>query len=416
MASDGDALIVGISELATPLGNSAQRGAAMRDIYRVPDAAIVARGGLIEYAGPREGLTPDLVEGLAPIDARQMAAMPAFVDSHSHFVFAGYRSGEFLRRAGGESYMEIHAAGGGIARSVEATRAASLEELVALGESRAWAMVQQGVGTVEAKSGYGLDLETELRQLAAAGTIAERVPIDVVTTYLGLHSVPEEFDSASRYVDFAIAEVLPAVAASGLARFCDAFCEQGVFGVEDCRRFLSAGKALGLGVKIHAEEIERTGGALLASELGATSADHLLKATPEDFLSLSQALVVATCLPLTSFCLREGHAKARAMIDSGLAVALATDLNPGSAFSGSIPLAIALAVLEMGMTIEETLTALTLNGAAALGLAAETGSLERGKRADFVLLDAPSIDFLPYRSGVNLVAAVYKGGELAYRA
>jgi imidazolonepropionase len=413
----GDALIVGIGELCSPLGDSARIGAAMREVIRVPDAAIVARDGLIVYAGPRSALDPELAEGLDPVDAHGRLALPGFVDSHTHFVFAGSRADEFLMRLGGMSYMDIHRSGGGIARSLNATREADLEQLTLLGEARAWAMVQQGVTTVEAKSGYGLDLETELRQLEAAFLVGERAPIDVVPTYLGLHSVPPEFEHrASDYVDYAISEVLPAVAAQGFARFADAFCEPGAFGVEDCRRFLSAAKALGLGVKLHAEELERSGGAELAGELGAASADHLLKASDLDFRALAQAGVVATCLPLTSFCLREAHANARAMIASGCAVALGTDLNPGSAASGSIPLAIALAVLEMGLTVEETLTALTLNGAAALGLASEAGSLERGKKADIVLIDAPSISFLPYRSGVNLVSAVFKGGELAYRA
>jgi imidazolonepropionase len=412
----GDAFIVGIGELCTPLGDRARSGGAMRDVARIPDAVIVARDGRIEYAGPRSGLKREQVEGLDPVDARGMAAIPGFVDSHTHFIFAGERADEFLLRASGASYMEIHRAGGGILRSVAATREADLDELVRLGEARAWSMVQQGVTTVEAKSGYGLDREAELRQLEAALVTAERVPIDVVPTYMGLHSTPQEFEGdPSGYVDWAIAEALPAVAAQGFARFCDAFCEPGVFGPEDCRRFLSAAKGLGLGVKIHAEEIERSGGAALAAELGAASA-HLHAATEADYPLLADAGVVATCLPLTSFSLGARHAGARGMIDSGCAVALATDLNPGSAASGSVALAIAIAVIYMGLSVEEALTAFTLNGAAALGIAHETGSLEPGKRADFVLLSAPSISWLPYRSGVNLVSAVFKDGNLAYRS
>jgi imidazolonepropionase len=416
-STEGDLLILGIGELATPLGSGPRGGSAMRDIYRVGDAAIVARDGVIEYAGPRSGLTAEQVEGLTPVDARGMAVIPGFVDSHTHFVFAGYRADEFLKRAGGASYMEIHAAGGGILRSVEATRAADSDELLRLAETRAWAMVQQGVTTVESKSGYGLDLETELRQLEVARLVGERVPLDVVPTYMGLHSTPPEFKGdTSRYVEYAIDEVLPAVSAQGAARFCDAFCEPGVFDVEQCRRFLAAAKSLGLGTKIHAEEIERSGGAALAAELRSASADHLLKATGEDYRALAMAEVVATCLPLTSFCLGARHADARGMIDAGCAVALASDFNPGSAASGSIALILALAVLYMGMSVEECLTALTLNGAAALGLASEKGSLERGKKADFLLLDAPSLDFLPYRSGTNLVAATFKDGAMVYRA
>ena len=389
----------------------------MRDIARISDAAIVARDGVIVYAGPRSGLNAEQVEGLSPVDAHGMAAIPGFVDSHTHFIFAGERSGEFLARASGAGYMELHQKGGGILSSALATRAADVEELAALGEKRAWTMIQHGVTTVEAKSGYGLDRDTELRQLEAARLVGERVPIDVVPTYMGLHAVGPEFEGdALAYVDYAIAEVLPAVAAQGAARFADAFCESGVFDPPQTRRFLEAARALGLGIKIHAEEMERSGGAALAAELGAISADHLLKASFEDFALLAQAGVVATCLPITSFCLREKHADARAMIDAGLAVALATDFNPGSSCSESLPLAIAIAALYMGMSVEEILTALTLNGAAALGLADEIGSLEPGKAADFVLLDAPSIDFLPYRTGMNLVAATFKRGSLAYRA
>jgi imidazolonepropionase len=354
------------------------------------------------------------------VDAHGAAALPGFVDSHAHFVFAGYRPDEFLARAAGASYMDIHRSGGGILRTVETTRGADLQELSLLAEKRAWGMLQQGIVTVESKSGYGLDLETELRQLEAARRVEESVPIGVVPTYLGLHAVPPKFaasaEGASRYVDYAIAEVLPAVASQGIARFCDAFCEPGIFTVEDCRRFLAAAKKLGLGVKIHAEELERSGGALLASELGAASADHLLKAEPEDYRGLAASGVVATCLPLTSFCLGEKPADARAMIDAGCALALATDFNPGSACSGSISLLIALAVLQMKLSVEETLTALTLNGAAALGLAESTGTLEAGKAADIILLDAPSVDYLPYRTGANIVSATFKAGELVYRA
>jgi len=414
MSESGNILVLNIGELATPTGTSARTGGAMRELTRIPDAAIVSRDGRIEYAGPRSGLSSEIVEGLESFDARGAAAIPGFVDSHTHFVFAGYRPDEFLARAAGGSDMDI-------LRTVDATRNADYEELVRVSEKRAWAMVQQGVTTIESKSGYGLDSDTELRQLEISAAVAEHVPLDVVPTYLGLHTVSPEFEGNPKgYVDFVIAEVLPAVAGQGKARFCDASCEasneSGAFSLEDCRRFLTAAAAAGFKLKIHADEFENTGGAALAAELKAISADHLLKARPEDYRALATAGVVATCLPLASFCLKEKHADARAMIDAGCAVALATDLNPGSACSGSIPLVIALAVLQMGMSIEEALTALTLNGAAALGLADEVGSLEVGKIADFCLLDAPGIDHLAYRSGMNIVAGTFKGGDLVYRA
>ena len=275
----GNALIVDIGELATPLGMVARRGAAMREIYRVEDATIAVRDGLIAYAGPRSGLDDESFEGLPRIDAHGMAVIPGFVDSHTHFIFAGYRSDEFLERASGSDYMEIHRSGGGILSTVRATRAADADELIRLGESRAWTMVQNGVTTVECKSGYGLDIETELRQLEAARAVAERAAIDIVPTYMGLHATGPEFEGrSSGYVEYVIAEALPAVAAQGIARFSDAFCEAGVFGPDECRSFLVAARALGLEPKLHAEELGRTGGAALAAELGAASADHLLKA------------------------------------------------------------------------------------------------------------------------------------------
>jgi imidazolonepropionase len=414
---EGDLLVAGISELATHGGDRALRGSEMSRMSVTRDAALLVRDGKFAYAGPASGLDRSEAEGAHVLDAGGRAVLPGFVDSHTHFVFAGYRAEEFLERAAGASYMDIHRSGGGIRATVTETRAADLEALAARAERRAWEMLQQGVTTAECKSGYGLDRETELRQLEAASLAAERTPLEVVPTYMGLHSTPPEFEGrTSAYVDYAIGDVLPAVAAQGIARFADAFCEAGVFGVEDCERFLAEAKRLGLGIKIHAEEIERTGGAALAARLRAASADHLLKADDSDLALLASSGVVATCLPLTSFCLREGHARARAMIDSGCAVALATDLNPGSACSGSIPLLAALAVLQLGMSLSETIAALTINGAAALGLADRIGTIEAGKDADFVILDASSASHLPYRTGVNVVAATVKRGATAWRA
>jgi imidazolonepropionase len=313
--------------------------------------------------------------------------------------------------------MEIHRRGGGIRGSMEATRAASLDELLALGEKRLWTMLSLGVTTVEGKSGYGLDTDTELRQLEAMRALGERTPVEIVPTYLGPHAVPPEFENRpAEYMDYVIAEVLPAVRAQGAARFCDVFCEKGVFELADSRRYLEVAKAMGFGLKLHADEIEPLGGAGLAAELRATSADHLLKAAREDLARMADAGVVATCLPLTAFTLRESYPDARAMIDAGLAVAIGSDFNPGSCYSQSIPLAFALAVLYLRLSVPEALTALTLNGAAALGLADQLGSLEPGKAGDLVVLDAPSISFLPYHVGMNLVVATVKGGEVAYRA
>ncbi len=427
----GDILVLNIGELATPRGFSAARGAAMRDLEATRDAAIACRWGRITYAGPREGLPPgdraDAESGaIAVIDAGGRACVPGFVDSHTHFVFAGFRDDEFEWRAAGTPYMEIHARGGGIGRSVRATRAARAAELAALGRARMATMLSLGVTTVEGKSGYGLDLDTELRQLETmrllSGEAARSLldpgapglapPVDIVPTYMGAHSVPPEFAGRPRdYVEFMIAEVLPEVARRGLARFADVFCEKGVFELDDSRRYLAAARDAGLGLKLHADEIAPLGGAGLAADMGAVSADHLLKASSADIAKMAAAGTVATCLPLTAFGLREPYADARGMIDAGCAVALASDLNPGSCYSQSIPMMFALAVLYLRMDPREALTALTLNGAAALGLAADRGSLEPGKRADLLILDAPSYRHLPYHMGMNLVRTVVKDGR-----
>ncbi|MBU0926933.1 MAG: imidazolonepropionase [Spirochaetes bacterium] len=406
-------LVRNIGELATPIGRAARRGADMSAIRVVADAAVAVDVETVVWAGPASEL-PRL-EGPAPevVDAGGRSVVPGFVDSHTHFVFGGYRDEEFYWRASGLPYMEIHARGGGIASTVAATRGATEDELVASGAPRLERMLELGVTTVEGKSGYGLDLETELRQLGAMRTLDARQPVDIVQTFMGPHSIPREFSgSPSAYVDFVAREVLPAVKERGLARFCDVFCERGVFELDDSRRFLEAARRLGFGLKLHADEIVRIGGAGLAAELGATSADHLLKASPDDLAAMAAAGVVATCLPITAFSLREPYADARSMIDLGLAVALASDLNPGSCYSQSIPLAAALAVLYMRMSVEETLTALTLNGAAAVGLAEDRGSIEPGKLADMLILDAPSYRHLAYNVGMNVVGTVIKRGKV----
>jgi len=416
---NGNLVVTNIGELATPLGGTARRGKAMGTLHVVRDAAIVAADGLIVYAGPREGseyggaLDSARRRGAPQLDARGRACVPGFVDSHTHFLFAGFRADEFFWRAQGLPYMEIHRRGGGIRRSMEATRLASFGELMAIGKARLDAMPALGITTVEGKSGYGLDHDTEIRQLEAMRALGGLCPIDIVPTFMGPHSIPPEFSGKpSEYMDFVIGQVLPEVASRKLAEFADVFCEEGVFGIEDSRRYLAEARSLGLGLKLHADEIARIGGAGLAARLSAVSADHLLKASAEDLDAMASAGTIATCLPLTAFSLREPYANARSMIDRGLAVALASDLNPGSCFSQSIPMIFAIAVLYMGLSFAEALTGLTLNGAAALGRADSIGSLEPGKKADFLLLDAPEASHLAYNVGMNLVSHTVKGGEI----
>jgi len=417
---NGNLVVANIGELATPVGSRARRGAEMGLLHVVKNAVIVTEEGKILYAGPENSLECETALARARsgnaswMDAKGRACVPGFVDSHTHFIFGGFRADEFFWRAEGLPYMEIHRRGGGIRRTMDATRGSSLEALLALGNARLETMLGLGVTTVEGKSGYGLDRDTEINQLEAMAALNRTQPVDIVPTYMGAHSIPPEFAGRpSDYIDFVIEKVLPEVGSRGLAAFADVFCEEGVFGIEDSRRYLLAARAAGLGLKLHADEIVRIGGAGLAAELGATSADHLLKASREDLAAMGAAGVIATCLPLTAFTLREPYADARSMIDSGLAVALASDLNPGSCYSQSIPLIFALATLYMNLSFAETLTALTLNGAAALGLAETRGSIEPGKAADILILDVKAAEHLAYHVGMNLVAQTIKDGEIA---
>ena len=348
-------------------------------------------------------------------NARGKCLLPGFVDSHTHFVFGGERAEEFSWRLKGESYMSIMERGGGIVSTVKATRECNFIQLRAKAEGFLKQMSTMGVTTVEGKSGYGLDKETELLQLRVMRSLNndEHKRVDIVPTFLGAHAVPQEYNGRTDdYVDFIIREVMPAVVQNRLAEFCDVFCEQGVFSIGQSRRLLTAAREMGLALKLHADEIVPLGGAGLAAELSAVSADHLLHASDADIRAMADKGVVATLLPLTAFALKESYARGREMIDAGCAVALATDLNPGSCFSGSIPLTFALACIYMKMSIEEAITALTLNGAAALNRADSIGSIEVGKKGDFVVLNTDNYHFLPYYVGMNCVHTTVKEGVL----
>lgn len=387
----------------------------MSNIQHISRAAIVIEDGVIVWTG-RDSEMPllnDSADSEIYMDALGRAVIPGFVDSHTHLIFGGYRPEEFGWRLKGDSYMSIMERGGGIQSTVNATRGMTEDEMVEKAEWFLEEMSRMGVTTVEAKSGYGLDTETELRMLRAIDRLAKTPDrkVDLVATFLGAHAVPSEYKGrTSEYVSLIIDDMLPR--AKYLASFCDIFTEKNVFELEDSRRLLSAAKEMGYKLKLHADEIVPLGGAELAAELGAVSADHLLHISDKGIRKLAESGTVATLLPLTAFALKEEYAPARNMIDNGCAVALATDLNPGSCFSGSIPLTIALACIYMKMTINETLTALTLNGAAALDKADSIGSIEPGKKADILILHFDSIDSLPYYVGMNTVDCVIKNGEI----
>ncbi len=388
----------------------------MSDLHVISDGAIIVENGIIRTVGPTDTVLAGLDETrYHVIDASGKAVLPGFVDSHTHFVFGGYRPEEFSWRVRGDSYMDIMRRGGGIVNTVKATRAATQEELFEAGRQRLDSMLSFGVTTVEGKSGYGLDYDTEIKQLEVLAELDRQHPVDVVRTFLGAHAVlPEYKGREDAFIDMLIREVLPVVAERRLAEFCDVFCEQGVFSVEQSRRLLRKAQEFGLGVTLHADEIVQLGGAELAAELGAVSADHLLQASDAGIQAMADAGVVATLLPGTAFSLKEPYARARDMIDHNCAVALATDMNPGSCFTESIPLIFALAVLYMGMRIEEAVTAFTINGATAVGRADRIGSLDVGKQGDIVILEFPSYSFIPYHLGVNTVETVIKNGVVVF--
>lgn len=407
-------LIINNATIVTPLGHQAKRGDEMKEISVTHDARVIVTGGIISYAGPADdapAVRPD--EKYTYLDANGNVVLPGFVDSHTHLIFGGFRPDEFGWRLKGDSYMSIMERGGGIQSTVNATRETSAEELKKKAQWFIDRMSEMGVTTVEAKSGYGLDSDTEIKMLDVISDLASEPDqkVDVIATFLGAHAVPKEYAGRTReYVELIINEMLPRC--KDKAKFCDVFCEKNVFEIEDSRHLLQAAAAMGYSLKLHADEIVTLGGGELSAELKAVSADHLLHVSDEGIRKMAEAGVVATLLPLTAFALKEPFAPARKFIDGGAPVALATDLNPGSCFSGSIPLTIALACIYMGMSVEETITALTINGAAALGLASETGTVEAGKRGDLVILATDNYHVLPYYVGMNCVKTTIHRGRI----
>lgn len=404
-------IIKNASELVTCRGKAPKKGSDMSNIGIIYNGSVVIEDGIIVDVDEASNISSRYDESeYEVIDASEKAVLPGFIDSHTHLIFGGYRADEFSWRLRGDTYMSIMERGGGITSSVRATRSTVLEEFVETGRKRLDKMMAFGVTTVEGKSGYGLDEETEIRQLEAMRILNESHPVDIAATFLGPHSVlPEWKGKEDEFIDYMI-EVMKKVRERNLAEFADIFCEKNVFSIEQSRRFLKSAKEMGLKLKIHADEIVRLGGAELAAELGAVSADHLLQASDEGIRMMAENNVVATLLPATAFCLKEDYARARDIIDSGCAVALATDFNPGSCFTNSIPLVIALAAIQMRMSVEEIITALTINAASALSRQDSIGSIEAGKKADIIILEFPSIHFLPYHAGVNIVETVIKNG------
>ena len=412
----GCMIIKNASQLVTCSGFKARQGKAMSDLHIIEDGAVVIENGVITAVGTTSEVLGKFDESkFNTINTMGKAVLPGFIDSHTHFVFAGYRAEEFSWRLRGESYMEIMNRGGGIVSTVRATREASREDLIESGRKRLDSMLSFGVTTVEGKSGYGLDEKTEIKQLEVMEALDKLHPVDIVRTFLGAHAVPEDFKGREdKFIDYMADSVMPQIAHRNLAEFCDVFCEKGVFSLEQSKRLLLKAKELGFKLKIHADEISRLGGAELAAELGAVSADHLLHASDKGIAELAERGIVATLLPGTAFSLKEPYARGRYIIDQDCAVALATDCNPGSCFSESIPLIFVLATLYMDITIEEAVTALTINGAAAVDRADSIGSIDVGKTGDIIILEFPSYKYIPYHIGVSCVEKVIKNGNLVF--
>lgn len=410
----GNLIIKNAAQLVTCSGVKAKKGQEMNDLNIIENGMVVVTDGVISYVGATTDKLPvDHPEKYEIIDASNKAVLPGFVDSHTHLVFGGYREEEFSWRMRGDSYMSIMERGGGIHSTMEATRKATAEELYDAAKARLDKMLAMGVTTVEAKSGYGMNKETELKQLEVVRSLNENHAVDLVSTFMGAHATPREYKGrVDEFLDFMIQEVMPVVKEKNLAELCDIFCEENVFSIEQSRRYLTAARDLGFKLKLHADEIVCIGGAELAAEMQAVSADHLLQASDKGIQAMAEQNVVATLLPCTAFSLKETFARGRDMMKAGCAVALATDLNPGSSFTSSIPLTFALACIYMGFSPEEAVTALTINAAAAVGRADRIGSIDVGKQGDLVILEFPSYKFLPYHVGMNIVERVIKKGIL----
>jgi len=411
-----DLAIVGISELATPEGTATRLGPDLGRVRTIRDAAVACRDGRIVFVGPEREYRQAV--GMDPsgrtIDARGGTVLPGFVDAHTHLPFAGWRESEFNERLSGATYESIAARGGGILSTVEATRAASREDLAQMVRARLDAMVELGTTLTEAKSGYGLSTAAELKQLEAIRDGAHGHPVEVVATFLGAHTVPKDRRAErGRYLDEIVSEMLPEVVQRGLASYADAFIDARAFSKDEAKRVLDAARRLGLGLRVHADQLADDGAASLAAELGAASADHLEHVSEAGIADLARSATVAVLLPAARFFLmQEAKPPVRRLIDAGVAVAVATDFNPGTCPGEAMGTVVELACLTLGLSIDEAIAAATLNAAAALGRSAETGSVEVGKRADLVVHAVPNRYHLVYRFGVRRVRTVVVRGRV----
>ena len=394
-------------------GERVKTGRAMRDLAVLTDAGLLCRGGKIAWVGPMSQWQGGLPADLPELDGSDAVVFPGFVDAHTHMMFAGSRANEFALRAEGATYQEIATQGGGILSTVRSVRAATKRELKRQTTRYLTDSLRYGTTTVEIKSGYGLTVDDEIKMLEAIRELQDEEISTVVSTFIGAHALPPEYaGNPAGYVDLVCGTMIPYAGRRKLAAFCDVFCEQGYFGLEDAERVLREGKTWGMAPKIHAEELTPLGGAELAARVGAVSADHLEHVSDRGIAALADAGVVAVLLPGVSFFLGHRFAPARRMIEAGVPVAVATDFNPGSCMSYSLPLAMTIACTQMGLTVEEAITGATLNAAAALGLSASLGSIEVGKQADLVVADTRDYRTLVYHFGVNHARHTIKNGTL----
>jgi len=414
-------IIHSASQLITVAGDAPKRGQAQSDLGIIENGALAIRDGEIVAVGANDEIRALATNETKLIDARGRIVLPGFVDAHTHVVFAGDRAQEFEMRLRGASYLELLKAGGGIMNTVRNTRAASLEQIIAETRARLDRMMAHGTTTVEAKTGYGLDTATELKMLQAIAELDAAHPIDLIPTFIGAHAIPEEYKNrADEFVDVVVDEMLPAIQKSEIKNqkskiFCDVFCDDGAFDLAQSRRILERARELGFPLKIHADEFANLGGAALAAELGAVSADHLMVTRRDEMKLMADANVIAVLLPGTTFGLgKNDFANGRAFVEENVPVALGSDMNPGTSWCESMPMAMAIATRYEKLTTAEAIVAATLNAAYASGVGERVGSLQVGKQADVLIADVPDYRYLAYRYGTNPLRMTLKRGRVVH--